>query len=132
MGRAPSRTGNGGHDRGDFDAAELPGRSIQNPYIGTERRLKRHFFQILLTSALLTASFPPLRSGFLVCIALVPFLLMLEDGHSLKNAFGSGYLTGFCSRRNAVLDRLAHRSRFVGVMLYLPCISRSSVSSSAG
>jgi len=83
--------------------------------------LKRHFFQILLTSALLTASFPPLRSGFLVCIALVPFLLMLEDGHSLKNAFGSGYLTGLLFSAGT-LYWIAWPTvpGFVGVMLYLP------------
>jgi apolipoprotein N-acyltransferase len=83
--------------------------------------LKRHFLQILLTSALLTASFPPLRSGFLVCVALVPFLYLLEDRHSLKNVFGSGYLTGLLFSAGT-LYWIAWPTipGFAGAMLYLP------------
>jgi apolipoprotein N-acyltransferase len=83
--------------------------------------LKRPFFQIFLTSALLTASFPPLRSGFLACAALVPFLMFLQDRHSLKTCFGGGYLAGLMFSAGT-LYWIAWPTvpGFAGAMLYLP------------
>ena len=47
----------------------------------------------LLSSVLLSLSFPPLKLGFLAYVALIPFFLLLED-KNYKESIRWGFLTG--------------------------------------
>jgi apolipoprotein N-acyltransferase len=83
--------------------------------------LKRHLLQIFLTSALLTAAFPPFPAGILACVALVPFLHFIDRPLPLKGAFGGGYLAGLLFSAGT-LYWIAWPTvpGFAGAMLYLP------------
>jgi apolipoprotein N-acyltransferase len=83
--------------------------------------LKRHLLQIFLTSALLTAAFPPFPAGILACVALVPFLHFLDRPLPLKGAFGGGYMAGLLFSAGT-LYWIAWPTvpGFAGAMLVLP------------
>lgn len=55
--------------------------------------MRKNLLLSLLSSVLLSLSFPPLKLGFLAYIALVPFFLLLED-KNYKESIRWGYLTG--------------------------------------
>jgi apolipoprotein N-acyltransferase len=83
--------------------------------------LKRPLLQIFLTSALLTAAFPPFPAGILACAALVPFLYFIDRPIPLKSAFGGGYLAGLLFSAGT-LYWIAWPTvpGFAGAMLVLP------------
>lgn len=55
--------------------------------------MRKNLLLSLLSSVLLSLSFPPLKFGFLAFIAIVPFFLLLED-KNYKESIRWGFLTG--------------------------------------
>jgi apolipoprotein N-acyltransferase len=55
--------------------------------------MRKNLILSLISSVLLSLSFPPLKLGFLAYIALVPFFLLLED-KNYKESLRWGFLTG--------------------------------------
>jgi apolipoprotein N-acyltransferase len=61
--------------------------------VGTAASGKRMLLPAIASGALLALSFPPLPSGMLAFVALVPFLVVIERQRSLAGAFRMTYLT---------------------------------------
>jgi len=56
--------------------------------------MRRELLLSLLTSALISLSFPPLKLGFFAYVGLIPFFYLLQD-KNFKESVRWGYITGF-------------------------------------